>query len=100
VEYTHLSTAASVANQKLIVYYDILSNLAIYATVLDPRLNISIYELPERTKAQNTTQLNSAKTEVLYYCYKPNAPVAPAAVAIPIIFERGTSGFFFNIRGQ
>ena len=62
-----LSTAASVANQKLIGYYDIQSDLAICATVLDPRLNISFYELPERTKAQNTTQMNSAKTEVLYY---------------------------------
>ena len=82
-----LSTAASVANQKLIGYYDIQSDLAICATVLDPRLNISFYEIPERTKAQNTTQMNSAKTEVLYYYetmgYKLDAPVVPAAVAIP-----------------
>jgi hypothetical protein len=36
-----LSTAASVANQKLIGYKEIQSDLAIFATVLDPPLNIS-----------------------------------------------------------
>lgn len=82
-----LRSAASLANEKLTGYYDVQSDLAICATILDPRLNISYYELPEQTKAQNLRQMESAKMEVLHYYnemgYKPKIPLVPVAEAIP-----------------
>ena len=62
-----LSEAAFLANEKLIGYYDVQSDLAICATVLDPRLNISYYELAERTIKENLFQMDSAKNKLLHY---------------------------------
>jgi hypothetical protein len=48
-----LVNAANLSNEKLSGYYQIQSDLAICATVLDPRLNVSFYEREDRTAEEN-----------------------------------------------
>ena len=48
-----IQAAVSIAHEKLNSYYDIKSDLATCATVLDPRLNIGFYEKSNQKKAQN-----------------------------------------------
>jgi hypothetical protein len=70
-----LIQATKAASKKFDKYYNIQSDYAIAALVLDPRLNVSYY-LDENNPA-SSEQVESAKAEVLHYfekSYKPSSP--------------------------
>lgn len=69
-----LIKATTAAYAKFDKYYNIQSDYAIAALVLDPRLNVSYYI--DENNATSTEQVESAKTEVLHYFnsyYKPDS---------------------------
>lgn len=78
-----LITATAAANSKFEKYYDIQSDYAIAALVLDPRLNISYYD--DGNKANNSleTQRESAKVEVMHYFNKFYKPTAESIQSAP-----------------
>jgi hypothetical protein len=52
---------------KMTNYYQVQSDFAIAAVVLDPRLGLEYYRDPSKSDEDNESQMQSAKNEVLHY---------------------------------
>lgn len=76
-----LIVAARAANSKFEKYYNVQSDYAIAALVLDPRLNTSYYD--DGTSSSTETQRESAKDEVMHYFVKYFKPTSQAIVNAP-----------------
>ena len=71
-----LINAATFARIKLDSYYNVQSDYAVVAVVLDPRLNVGFFEVDTNTGEQNRMARENALKDVLFYYestgYKPN----------------------------
>lgn len=76
-----LINACDLCYEKLHGYYNIQSDLAIAATVLDPRLNVQYFEEPTKSKGQNEKLRDDAFKEAEFMYRQLYAPLANTVVS-------------------